>query len=132
MHDYVRYWRNKLSRTFRRKNIEYKQSIHPSHDNPNVAGYYTEYDIVKDLQSGHGWRIIHRPPTREELFDKFKIYHLDAGTIRCYYNNLDKYERKLINKINRSRTRKEVTRFVKGIVEDIVICDLGKFPKCFW
>lgn len=112
-----------MSRTFRRRDIEYKHPV-SSYCNPKVAGRYTVYDYD---ECG---RWVHRPPTKEEAYQTFRRFHLDSGGVR--HSFMLPWARKCDEHKYRAKYRQEITRFLQGRVEDVVLSRLGKFAKQWW
>lgn len=113
-----------MSRTFRRKNAE--DIMRSSWNQSKVAGYYTEYE--RDPERGHYYG---RLPTAEELFLKFRNLHCD-GNRHYRFEGMPKWGRRLEMKTDRAKHRAKITRFLKGLDDDVVVEKLPKFPYRYW
>lgn len=112
-----------MARTLRRKHYARNKYSSWNTDGSKTNGFYTDYDYV-----GPGL-YLYRPCTKEERFKKFKEAHLDAGT---YNGVMSVWSRRQESKVDRQKVRREIHRFMKDIVEDMIIAERKNCPKWYW
>lgn len=114
-----------MSRTFRRKDVEYILQG-SSYNRSKIAGYYTERDW--DVETGV---YTHRLPSKEELFKTFRNLHCD-GKRHYRFIGMPKWGRRQEMKTDRAKHRNKIIRFLKAIDEDVIVEKLPVFPSCYW
>lgn len=115
-----------MARTLRRKNYIQANNTTWDRQGCKTNGYYTEYDFA-DRTS---WLKVFRVCTKQEQFKKFKIAHLDGGG--DYNGAMDVTARRLEMKTDRQKVRGEISRFMKGVVEDVIVSEQKKYPFWYW
>ena len=113
-----------MSRTIRRKNFIAEKGQSSWTHGSKVNGYYTYDEYLGNGLSRY------RPCDKQERYEKYKTAHLDAGTIN--HNSLTAWARRFEMKRDRQRVGQEIIRFLKGIVEDVVVSNQAKFPYWYW
>lgn len=113
-----------MARTLRRKNYIQTKNTTCGRQGCKINGYYTEYDF-----DDYGLQLF-RPCTEEERFRLYKIAHLDGGG--DYNGAMDVTARRLEMKTDRQKVRGEISRFMKGVVEDVIVSEQKKYPFWYW
>ena len=113
-----------MSRTIRRKNFIAEKGQSSWSHGSKVNGYYTHDEYL-----GYGLSR-YRPCTKEERYKKYKEAHLDAGTTN--YHSFNTWARRMEMKRDRQKVKREISRFKKGVVEDVIVSNQGKFPYWYW
>lgn len=114
-----------MSRTFRRKDIEYIVQG-STYQRSKIAGCYTEGDWDKNARI-----FVERLPTKEEAFRTFRNLHCD-GRRHYRFIGMPKWGRRLEMKTDRAKHRNKINRFLKGVDDDVVVEVYPKFPSRYW
>lgn len=108
-----------MSRTYRRKNYELQHPL-GSHGCFKVAGYYTQYDYVRDPNStyGHNALCVYREPTKEER----KYMYLCIHTCKkfAYFAGITKEFRQIEQRIYRRRCKRVLDNLTLDDLEAVL------------
>lgn len=119
-----------MSRTFRCKNYILENRTSWDLKGSKIAGLYTEYDYVR-VRSGTIHKsdtTVYRYPTKDEIFKLFKDYQGESRS-SCHRSPC-KYHRKFREHEFRLKFKSEISKFIKGSVEDVILSNQP--VNCWW
>lgn len=120
-----------MSRTIRRKNYA---GEHGKFEGSKTALSWTYAEFHSGGNSGHIWWHTYRPMTKEERKEEYLKRHSDKGDF-CYRrrsSRTHKQGRRNEEHIHRSQCETQIIRFMKGLLEDVVLPQLMKKQSWYW